>query len=186
MKATALLKKQHRDVKAMFKKLESGREDREPLLRELADSLAAHMAIEQTIFYPAIRSLKLKEDLISESFEEHAVAELALKRLLAIAPDDDSFKAKVTTLKELIEHHVEEEEEELFPAVEKKLAAADLEALGKDMKQAFDDALGGGFDALVPRSMASTSADAANRRPGVAKSAKQRKDGHAFPANASR
>jgi hemerythrin-like domain-containing protein len=162
MKATNLLEKQHRKVEAIFKKLESGRSAPAPLLRELADSLAAHMAIEQEIFYPAIRSLK--EDLVAESFEEHAVAELALKRLLSTAPSGDSFEAKVTTLKELIQHHVEEEEDDLFPAVEKKIEAARLETLGNEMKAAFDAALARGFEALVPKSMASTSADLANER----------------------
>jgi iron-sulfur cluster repair protein YtfE (RIC family) len=150
-------------VESIFKKLQGGRGDAPVLLRELADDLAAHMAIEQQIFYPAIRALKA--DLVAESFEEHAVAELALKRLLATAPSSPSFKAKVTTLKELIEHHVEEEEEELFPVVEKKVDDEELLELGKRMKTAFDNAVQQGFEALVPRTMSSTSADAANKPP---------------------
>ena len=117
MNATSLLQAQHRKVEALFKKLEGGRSDPAPLLEELANSLAAHMAIEQDIFYPAIK--EADADLINEAFEEHAVAELALKRLLATDPEAEEFQARVTTLKELIEHHVEEEEEELFPKVEK-------------------------------------------------------------------
>lgn len=160
MKATSLLKKQHRQVEAIFKKLESGKADASALLCELADALGAHMAIEQELFYPAVRSLK--EDLVAESFEEHAVAELALKRLMATSPQALTFKAKVTTLKELIEHHVGEEEDDLFPAVEKKMSDADLTELGKAMKSAFDAAIERGFEALVPRSMNVTSADEAN------------------------
>jgi len=161
MKATSLLEKQHRKVEGILKKLESGKSDTSALLRELADDLAAHMAIEQQIFYPAVRSLK--KGLVAESFEEHAIAELALKRLLATSPTADSFKAKVTTLKELIEHHVEEEEEELFPSVEKKIDEEALENLGKRMKAAFEAALEKGFEGLVPKSMATTTADADNR-----------------------
>jgi iron-sulfur cluster repair protein YtfE (RIC family) len=161
MKATSLLEKQHRKVESILKKLESSKGDKSALLRELADDLAAHMAIEQEIFYPAVRALK--EDLIAESFEEHAVAELALKRLLATSPSAPSFKAKVTTLKELIEHHVEEEEEELFPAIEKKLDEEDLEELGARMKATFESAVERGFEALVPRSMSTTSADVTNK-----------------------
>lgn len=163
MKATTLLIRQHRKVEGIFKKLESGKGDARALLRELADDLAAHMAIEQEIFYPAVRSLKLKEDLVAESFEEHAVAELALKRLLATSPSASSFKAKVVTLKELIEHHVEEEEEELFPAVEKKMRDDALDELGKEMKTAFETAVERGFDSLVPKSMSTTSADVSNK-----------------------
>src|SRR5688572_25140478 len=105
MKATSLLETQHRKVEALFKKLEGGRSEREPLLEDLANNLAAHMAIEQEIFYPAIK--EVDEELVHESFEEHSLAELALKRLF-VAPDDEAFKARLTALKELIEHHVSE------------------------------------------------------------------------------
>ena len=161
MKATSLLEKQHRKTEAIFKKLESGKGDASALVHELANDLAAHMAIEQQIFYPAVRALK--DDLIAESFEEHAVAELALKRLLATAPDAPAFKARVTTLKELIEHHVEEEEGELFPAVEKKMDAGQLADLAKRMTAMFEEAVERGFEALVPKSMGTTSADLANK-----------------------
>jgi hemerythrin superfamily protein len=161
MKATTLLERQHRKVEAIFKKLESGKSDASPLLTELANDLVAHLAIEQTIFYPAVRSVK--EDLILEAYEEHAIAELALKRLLATKPEDMTFKAKVTTLKELILHHVKEEEEELFPRVERALGDEKLDALGKEMKAAFDRALEGGFEAALPKTFAKTTADATNK-----------------------
>lgn len=161
MKATTLLEKQHRKVEAIFKKLESGKGDASPLLTELANDLVAHMAIEQTIFYPTARSVK--EDLILEAYEEHAVAELALKRLLATKPEDVTFKAKVTTLKELIAHHVKEEEEELFPKVEKALGEEKLDALGKEMKAAFERALEEGYEAALPKTFAKTTADATNK-----------------------
>ncbi len=163
MKATSLLEKQHRTIEAIFKKLESGKGDASALVKQLADDLAAHMAIEQELFYPAVRALK--EDLVAESFEEHAVAELALKRLLATPPGTPTFKARVTTLKELIEHHVEEEEDDLFPTVEKKMDAGELSELGKQMKAMFDESVKRGFEALVPKTMASTSADLANKPP---------------------
>jgi hemerythrin superfamily protein len=159
--AIALLEKQHRKVEGIFKKLESGRGNAAEQLRELADDLAAHMAIEQELFYPRVRSLK--PDLVAESFEEHAIAELALKRLLATSPTAPSFKAKVKTLQDLILHHVEEEEATLFPAVKKKIDDAALMDLGKQMKAAFDAAVRRGFQALVPPSMAMTSADVANK-----------------------
>jgi len=161
MKATSLLEKQHRKVEGIFKKLESDKSDHSALLTELANDLVGHMAIEQTIFYPAVRSIK--EELILEAYEEHAVAELALKRLLATKPDDVTFKAKVTTLKELILHHVKEEEEELFPKVEKALGDEKLEALGKEMKAAFEQVVEAGFEAALPKTFAKTTADATNK-----------------------
>ena len=75
MKATSLLEKQHRKVESLFKKL-SGKSASTELVEELASNLAAHMAIEQDIFYPAVKDID--EELVSESFEEHALAEVAI------------------------------------------------------------------------------------------------------------
>ena len=160
MNATALLKKQHRKVEGIFEKLEKSRSDAQALIASLANDLAAHMAIEQTIFYPAVRAIK--PDLVGESYQEHAIAEIALKRLLSTQPDDPTFKAKVTALKELILHHVEEEEKELFPAVEKQLEDDELEQLGKDMADAFDEAAEEGYQALLPEGLAA-SGDSVNQ-----------------------
>jgi hemerythrin-like domain-containing protein len=157
MKATALLEQQHKKVKAIFKKLESGRSDPAPLLRDLANDLIAHMAIEHELFYPAVQAID--RDLVAESFEEHALAEIALKRLLQTDPEDESFAARVTATKELIEHHVKEEEEELFPKVEKQLGDR-LEELGKEMKARFLEVREAGFEASVPKGFGRTLADA--------------------------
>jgi hemerythrin superfamily protein len=158
--ATDLLKTQHRKVEATFKKLEGGRAKPEPLLDELAHDLTAHMKIEQDIFYPAVR--EIDEDLVLESFEEHSLAEIALKRLLATSPDDPTFVPKVTTLKELILHHVEEEESDLLPKVEKKLGKEKNVELGARMKQLFDETVERDFRDLLKGSK--TSADVAERR----------------------
>jgi iron-sulfur cluster repair protein YtfE (RIC family) len=164
MKATALLKKQHRKVEGMFTSLEKGKGDISAVLAQLANDLAAHMAIEQTIFYPAIR--QIDPEMVGESYQEHAIAELALKRLLETTPDDATFAAKVTALKELIEHHVEEEEEELFPAVEKEMDAEKLEDVGAEMLRAFEAASELGYESLLPSGFA-TSADRDQPPPSV-------------------
>ena len=168
MKATSLLESQHRKVEALFKKLENGRSDASAVLEELANNLAAHMAIEQEIFYPRVK--EIDADVVNESYEEHAVAELALKRLLAAEEAEETFMARVTTLKELIEHHVEEEEQELFPSVEEQLDEDELARLGKAMKARFEEVLETGFAGAVPKGWAKTSADvskkaAAKRKP---------------------
>jgi hemerythrin-like domain-containing protein len=170
MKATALLSSQHRKVEVLFGKLESGRSDA-PLvvLEELSNCLAAHMAIEQDTFYPAIK--EVDEDLVNESYEEHSIAEVALKRLLATDPEDEAFAARVTALKELIEHHVKEEEEELFPEVEKALQESTLMDLGRVMKERFDEVFAAGFEAAVPKGFAKTSADVSKKRVSKSKSA---------------
>jgi iron-sulfur cluster repair protein YtfE (RIC family) len=157
MDATKLLEKQHRKVEAIFKKLEKGSSEASALVEQLANDLAAHMAIEQDIFYPAVQSVD--RDLISESFEEHALAEVALKRLLATDPEAEEFKARVTALKELIEHHVKEEETEMFPKVRKALGDERLAKLAKEMKPRFEEVVEQGYESAVPRGFARTSAD---------------------------
>ena len=162
MKATTLLAQQHKKVKTLFKKLESGRSDPQALLSELANDLVAHMAIEHEIFYPAVEAVD--RTLITESFEEHALAELALKRLLATDAEDESFKARVVATRELIEHHVKEEEDELFPKVEKKLGDDRLNELGKRMKARFTELVANGYEEMVPRGFARTLSDIEKRR----------------------
>lgn len=156
MKATDLLKQQHRTVEALFAKIEAGEPE---ALKDLASALAAHMAIEHEFFYPESR--EVDEDAVLEAFEEHAIAETALKRALATDPEDDCFDARVKVLKELIEHHVEEEEGELFPEVEKELDSAQLEALGEEMETRFDEVLKMGYAAVLPTNYEETTADAA-------------------------
>ncbi len=158
MKATELLKEQHAEVRSLFERLLKGNGESKELLKKLATSLSAHMAIEQELFYPAV--LKVKEDLVLEGYEEHAVARFALKRLMKTSPSDQTFKAKVTTLMEIIEHHVEEEEEDMFPASEKALGDGST-ALSKKMKELFDATAKGGYESAVgPRGPAIRSAKA--------------------------
>jgi hemerythrin-like domain-containing protein len=165
MKATKLLVQQHDKVKKALGQLAEGKGDLAATLKEVADDLAAHMAIEQQLFYPTV--LSVKRDLVNESYEEHSVAELALKRLLRTPPQEELFKARATVLKELIEHHVKEEEEELFPAVEKALSAETLEGLGTKMEMLFKDCKAQGFEAMVPSGFAKTSADEFERAVGA-------------------
>jgi hemerythrin superfamily protein len=159
--ATALLKTQHKQVEAVLKKLEGGRSEAQPLLEQLARALPAHMQIEQELFYPAVR--EVDEDVILESFEEHSVAEIALKRLLATPSDDPTFKAKVTTLKELVLHHAKEEESELLPKADKKLPADQNRELGRRMKEMFEQASQQRIKPVIPEG-GRTTADVAEQR----------------------
>lgn len=142
MKATELLEKQHRAAETIFAELEKGKRTTAPeRVKKLVASLSAHMVIEQEMFYPAVKAIK--PDLVKESFEEHAGAQYIMERLLATEPDDENFPARVTTLKEMIQHHVEEEEKDLFPKVEKQMEPAELNALGVRMKAHFEKLMGG-------------------------------------------
>jgi hemerythrin-like domain-containing protein len=143
MKATQLLRSQHRDAKKILVALEKGKSTSKATVEKLVTALGAHMVIEQEIFYPAVKAIK--PDLVLESFEEHAGAQSMMERLLKTEPGDESFTARVTTLKELIQHHVDEEEEDLFPKVEKQMETAALNTLGAQMKSRFDEVEAKGF-----------------------------------------
>jgi iron-sulfur cluster repair protein YtfE (RIC family) len=143
MKATDLLKKQHREVKALFKKVEKTEDagQRRQLLEQIAQDLKMHTRIEEEIFYPAIRDLGTKkaEEMIDEAFEEHHVVDLVLAELPSVDPEDERFAAKMTVLSELVEHHVEEEEEEMFKLAQ-KLGDDELKSLAERMQAAIGGA----------------------------------------------
>jgi hemerythrin superfamily protein len=98
----------------------------------MADALAAHMTIEEELFYPAVKAERT-EDILLESLEEHLSLRRVLADLLAIAPEDAKFEPKLHVLVEQAEHHHEEEEEHLFPKVKKLLGAERLDKLGTEM-----------------------------------------------------
>ena len=127
MKATEILKKQHREVEKLFKAVEKSEDarTRRRLMDEIAEKLKLHTSIEENIFYPAVKAIETKkaEEMVLEAYEEHHVVDLVLAELPKVDPAADTFEAKMTVLKELIEHHVEEEEDEMFPMAEKKFGA---------------------------------------------------------------
>jgi hemerythrin superfamily protein len=137
--ATKLLEQQHQEVKDLFKRFVAAKADSEKqeLFDQIADDFAAHGAIEEKIFYPAVYVGDLKEKL-QEAVEEHLAAKRVAADLLDMEPSDDQFDAKMKVLQELIEHHVEEEEGELFPLVRQSFARLELDALGEQMEQMFE------------------------------------------------
>ncbi len=125
MKATALLKRQHREVEKLFStalKTENA-STRRKATEDIIQALEHHTRIEEEIFYPAVREIGTKkaEEMIGEAYEEHHVVKLVLAELPGLDPGADNFEAKMTVLKELVGHHVEEEEDEMFPMAEKRL-----------------------------------------------------------------
>lgn len=140
MKATELLKQQHGEVSRLFKAIEKTDDEAEKksYFLELASNLVAHDGIERKIFYPACEEAMGMDDLLGEALVEHGVIEFSLYQASqALGQDDFDFKCSV--LKELVEHHVEEEEKEFFPKVEKALGKDKLESLGEDMDEAFQE-----------------------------------------------
>jgi hemerythrin superfamily protein len=137
--AIDLLKQQHREVEKLFKKMEkAGPDEKEKLFDELADSLAVHAAIEEQHFYPATKDART-EELLQEAVEEHLSVKRIIADLLEMEPDDAQFDAKITVLQEQVEHHVEEEEKELVPKVQKLHSKDELEDLGVLMEQTAEE-----------------------------------------------
>jgi iron-sulfur cluster repair protein YtfE (RIC family) len=141
MKATEMLKKQHREVEDLFSQVKKahGSSDRQALLEQIENKLRAHMMIEETIFYPAVAeevTTKKMQQMVPEAYEEHHVVQLVLDELPEVDLEDERFEAKMTVLEELVQHHVEEEEETMFPAAEKALGAEALKDLAEQMQAA--------------------------------------------------
>lgn len=136
MDAVQLLKRQHKEVADLFKQVSSTEDarKRKTLLGEIAQALEMHTSIEEQIFYPAVREIGTKKanEMIDEALEEHHVVDLVLAELPKVDPKDDRFEAKMTVLEELVEHHVEEEEKEMFKLAE-KLGKQELQELGDRM-----------------------------------------------------
>jgi hemerythrin superfamily protein len=136
--AIELLKADHKAVKALFKKFaalksdgDAENEEKKSVVQKICDALTVHTAIEEEIFYPAVRKAIADADLMDEALVEHAGAKELISQLESMEADDDLFDAKVTVLGEQIDHHVQEEEGEMFPKAKK--AKVDLEALGAAM-----------------------------------------------------
>lgn len=134
MDAIKLLKQQHRVVEKLFTRFDESEDDEEKkqLLFAIADNLAVHATIEERHFYPAARAQKTEED-VEEAYDEH----LEVKRLILQSlqnTEAPGFDGIVAALKGCVEHHVEEEESELFPKAHKLLSSDALEALGQTME----------------------------------------------------
>lgn len=134
--AIALLKSQHREVDALFKEIEDAGEravkKKEKIFESIREKLTMHAKIEEAIFYPAAKAAD--EDLILEANEEHDNVKAMLRKLGKTDAGDETFDAKIKVLKELVRHHVKEEETELFPKCEKALGDDLLQELGAKMQ----------------------------------------------------
>ena len=131
--AIALLKEDHDKAQDLFKQFESAKGEgrKEKLARQVCMELTVHTQIEEEIFYPACKG-KVDEDLLKEAYVEHDAAKLLIAEIEGgSGQSDDFFDAKVQVLSEEIDHHVKEEESDLFPQVRK--ADIDLKALGEQV-----------------------------------------------------
>lgn len=134
--AIALLKSDHKKVKALFSEFDKLKHDgadadKAAIVDQICSELKIHTAVEEEIFYPAVRKAIEDSDLMDEALVEHAGAKELIAQLEEAEVDDDLYDAKVTVLGEQIDHHVKEEEGSMFPKAQK--AKLDTGALGATM-----------------------------------------------------
>ena len=144
--AIGLLKVDHKAVKKLFSDYETlcdddaDSDEKHTLAIQICAELTVHAQIEEEIFYPALREAMDADDLLNEAEVEHASAKALIAELEAMSPEEALFDAKVTVLGEYINHHVEEEEGEMFK--EAKNADLDMAALGEQLSERRDELRG--------------------------------------------
>lgn len=140
MHALTLLKNDHRKVEQLFKSFEKteSKSRKSSLAKQIVKELAIHAAIEEQVFYPAVRKALSEndEDMILEALEEHHIVKWVVWEIDGLNPDDERFDAKVKVLSENVKHHVEEEETELFKKVRKLFSTKQLNDLGVALEAA--------------------------------------------------
>ncbi len=151
--AITLLEADHKQVKKLFKAYDklaqSDASDDEKLAvaQDICNALTVHATIEEELLYPAARRALDEEDLLDEAAVEHASAKDLIAQIEAMEPSDPLYDAKVKVLGEYIDHHVKEEEGEMFPKLRK--ADLDLDELGDSLRQRKDALMAGVADAPV-------------------------------------
>jgi hemerythrin-like domain-containing protein len=141
--AIALLTEDHQKVRKLFSEMEETTEraisKREELLATIEQEIEIHTKIEEDIFYPAYREAakkKADKDLYYEALEEHHVVDLIMPEIKKTKADSEEFGAKAKVLKDLVEHHAEEEEKEMFPRAKKLMDREQLLVLGQQLAEA--------------------------------------------------
>lgn len=139
MDAITLLKNDHAEVEKLFKSYEGLGEraykSKEKLAGRIISALSVHAAIEEQVFYPAVRNeVEDTNSDVLESIEEHHIVKWVLQEIKDTDPRDERFDAKITVLIENVRHHVKEEEKDMFPRVRKALGRSRLNEIGEALE----------------------------------------------------
>lgn len=152
MKATELLVNQHREVEQLFEQLEGVEEGDEKIVREeLARNLIGHMAIEEEMFYPAMREAMPEKVALAEV--EHAAARYALAQVLAASPTDPTFRAKVMVLDTMVRNHVEMEERDILPRADSAMGTEQLQQLSRRMESRYEQVVSEDFVGILKQKL---------------------------------
>jgi hemerythrin superfamily protein len=139
--ATALLRADHKAVSALFEQYESAKSPskKKALVAQICTELTVHAQIEEEIFYPQVKAALQDKELIPEATVEHATLKDLIAQLEEGEPGDELYDAKVKVLSEYVNHHVKEEQNEIFPKV--KASNLDLQAIGEQLLQRKEELL---------------------------------------------
>ena len=145
MDAVTMLKDDHDKVKKILSDLDStterGVKTRQELFAKVQQELEVHETIEEEIFYPALKEHPKMKDLVLEAYEEHHVVDTVMAEIRNVPFDDETWGAKLTVMKENVEHHIEEEEDEMFPQARQVFSKDELVELGERMQARKDELL---------------------------------------------
>lgn len=147
MDAITLLKRDHAEVKAMFKEVEELGEratsSRQKLFRRIDEALTVHAQVEERIFYPRFKeraeNTEEREEVL-EAYEEHALVKRLIGELEKLEPANETYEAKLKVLKDLVDHHVKEEEGTMFKMAREIFDKDELNELGEELEQAKQEA----------------------------------------------
>ena len=138
MNGLELLKEDHQKVQTLFDQVKATESDRQhrQLFKKIKTELETHTFIEEKVFYPTLKKYEEFKDQILEAIEEHLQVKTLLRSLERLSEGAERFDAKLMVLINDVEHHVEEEEGELFPKVERNFSEEQLEKLGQELTAA--------------------------------------------------
>jgi hypothetical protein len=147
MDAVQLLREDHAKVKKILEDLDStterGVKTREELFTKVKRELEVHESIEEEIFYPALKEHPKARDIVLEGYEEHHVVDMVMAEIVDLPYDDETWGAKCTVMKENVEHHIEEEEGDMFKQARQVFSNEELEDLGVRMQARKEQLLAG-------------------------------------------
>ncbi|UBF23916.1 hemerythrin domain-containing protein [Kovacikia minuta CCNUW1] len=134
----SLIEIDHGEVEQLFEKIQKEKSAKkiQELFSQIYQELTLHARAEELVFYPAMREYEETEELIEEAEEEHNAAKILLEEMKQLGSDDEEFKTKLMHLIESVQHHVQEEEEEIFSAVRGSMEDEELQALGQEFQEA--------------------------------------------------
>lgn len=136
MKATSFLQQDHEEMRDLFAQLGATAESErvQDLFDELEQLLILHTQIEEEIFYPAARSVRGLADRVTDAISQHDAIDGLCDELEEMEPGDVAFRGKLKSLEDAVLHHLDEEENELFPALEKGCTDVQLDELGRRLE----------------------------------------------------